>query len=330
MRHSSKSSKDARAAGFIPAVRPAAIKAAARPYLSVLGLAFLAILGGCTDTPTPEQMEATPPALTVLGDDFDEAATGTLSGTVTWRGDVPQAAPFKAFGLPGDYSIDVRQEQPNPNLPRIQQSTLALEGVVVFLREVNLNKSRPWDHPRVRVEQRDRRLVIWQGESSSNVGWVRAGDTIEVINNDDHFHMLRGRGAAFFSLPFAQPKVPSRRRLDNAGLIELSSGAFFFWMHGYLLVDNHPYYTRTDARGQFTLEKVPAGLYDLVCWMPSWEVTKRIRDPETGHVIQVDFQQPVEHVQKVAVTAGQRHETSFTWSSLDFPPAGKTAKTPAN
>src|SRR5262245_24393953 len=214
---------------------------------------WLALLAGCADSPSPESgPRSGVPTGIVLGEEFDEAATGTLSGTVTWQGDLPQVAPFKVLGLPGDYPIDLRQDQPNPNLPRIEPATLALGDVTVFLREVELKKSRPWDHPKVHVAQRGRRLLLQQGDTVSHVAWVRAGDTIDVSNDDDHFHMLRGRGAEFFSLPFAQTKVASRR-LDKMGLVELSSGAFLFWMHGYLLVDKHPYYARTDALGRFPL-----------------------------------------------------------------------------
>jgi hypothetical protein len=282
----------------------------------------LLLLAGCTDTPAPEKKQESHPAAAILGEAFDEAATGELHGTVTWQGDLPQAALFKVLGLPGDYLFGVRQDQPNPNLPRIQPSTLGMEDVVVFLRAVDLKKSRPWDHPSVLVEQRDRRLVIRQGESSSHVGWARAGDAIEVINRDDHFHMLRGRGAAFFSLPFPKPNVPSHRVLEKPGIVDLSSGAFFFWMHAYLHVSNHPYFARTNARGHFVLEKVPARSYELVCWMPSWEVAKKLRDPETGYIIQVDFRPPVEQVRTVVVTAGQRLETSFSWSARDFEKEG--------
>jgi hypothetical protein len=270
-------------------------------------------LAGCADSPAPSQDHDNPIAPAGIGEDFDEAATGTIRGTVLWQGELPKIAPFKVHGLPGDYPVDVRKEQPNPNAPRIDPATLAMADVVVFLRGVDLKKSRPWDHPPVAIEQRDRHLLVRQGEASSNVGWVRLGDTIEVTNYDSHFHMLRGRGASFFSLPLPQPNLPSRRRLDKPGVVELSSGAFFFWMHGYLLVDRHPYHTRTNARGEFALEKVPAGSYDVVCWLPNWTVATTSRDPETGFIIQADFAPPLEQVCKMTVTAGQTQRAAFVW-----------------
>jgi hypothetical protein len=248
---------------------------------------------------------------------FDESTAGSIHGQVSWQGDLPDAAPFKVLGLPAEYPIDPRQDQANPNVPHVDPATLAVENVVVFLRGVDAKRSRPWDHPKVRVAQRDRRLWIRQGEAQSNVGWVRTGDTIEAINQDDHFHMLRGRGAAFFSLPFPQAQLVSRRRLDKPGLVELSSGAFFFWMRGYLFVDDHPYYAKTDARGRFELDKVPAGSYDLVCWLPSWQVASKSRDPETGLIIQVDFAPPIIQTRKVLVSPEEPQEQSIVLTSRD-------------
>lgn len=253
-----------------------------------------------------------------FGAAYDETCTGSISGTVRWQGDLPQAPPFKIFGLPGDYPVDVRKDQPNPNLPRIDPKTLAMADVVVFLRNVDSQKSKPWDQSKPRIELRDRHIGIDQGGVSSNVGWVRVGDKVEMVNRDPHFHMLRGRGAAFFSLPFAAATGPSHQRLDKTGIVELSSGSFFFWMRGYLLVADHPYYARSDTNGQFTLNKVPAGTYELVCWMPNWHVAKKNRDPETGLVIQVDFEPPVEQSKEIEVRIEQNQEASFTWTGRAF------------
>ncbi len=85
-------------------------------------------------------------------------------------------------------------------------------------------------------------------------------------------------------------------------------------MHGYLLVADHPYFARTDAHGGFSLDKVPAGRYELVCWMPNWRLAKSNRDPETGLIIQVDFQPPLEQVRRLAVRPREAQQASFVWS----------------
>lgn len=283
-------------------------------------LVFFALFGaGCGEAFIPAKPQAANSG--GFGAAYDEISTGSMSGTIRWQGNLPQAPPFKIFGLPGDYPVDVRKDQPNPNVPRIDPKTMALADVVVFLRNVDPHKAKPWDQSTPSIELHDRRIHINQGGVSSNVGWARVGATVEVFNRDPHFHMLRGRGAAFFSLPFAASSGPSRPRLDKPGVVELSSGSFFFWMHGYLLIAEHPYYARSDATGHFVLNKVPAGNYELVCWLPNWRVAKRIRDPETGLIIQVDFEPPVEHVRKVKVNTGENRDLSFIWSDHDFQPA---------
>ncbi len=283
------------------------------------------LLSGCGETPATEKKPETVSAIAVLGEAFDANATGTIFGTVNWQGASPDVPPFKVYGLPYDYSIAIDKEQPSPNRPRLGERrdvsspvSSPLLDVVVFLRKVDPKKSKPWDHSKVQIEQRDRRLLVMQGETTGNVGWVRAGDEIAVTNNDSHFHMLRGRGADFFSMPFADQKASGHRRLSKPGVVELSSGAYFFWMHAYLHVAEHPYYTKTDAGGRFTLEKVPAGNYEVVCWMPSWEVTQKYRDPDTGYVIQVDYKPPVEQVQAVSVDVGTCQEAIFTWTLSSF------------
>src|SRR5262249_13881410 len=152
-----------------------------------------------------------------------------------------------------------------PNLPEVDPETKGAAQAVVFLRDVDLDKARPWDHAPVEIEHRDFRLHVRQGETDARVGFVRSGDFVEIVSRDPRFHLLQGRGAAFLSLPFPDANQCSVRRLSHKGLIELSSGAAYYWMRAYLFVDEQPYYTLTDRFGRFTLGKVPPGRYRLVC-----------------------------------------------------------------
>ncbi len=130
---------------------------------------FIVFTVGCTEARAPAKPQAADTS--VYGAAYDEAATGTLSGTVHWQGELPQAPPFKIFGLPGDYPVDVRKDQPNPNLPRIEPSSLAMRDVVVFLRQVDVQKAKPWDVPKARIELRERQLHVHQGKSrATSVG----------------------------------------------------------------------------------------------------------------------------------------------------------------
>src|SRR5687768_2210501 len=60
-------------------------------------------LAGCTEgdekTPAPAKMPL------VQNESFDESATGTITGKVSWQGDLPKVEPFKVYGLPGEYKF---------------------------------------------------------------------------------------------------------------------------------------------------------------------------------------------------------------------------------
>jgi hypothetical protein len=286
-----------------------------RPFWALLVLTAFVGCGKArpaapANTPEPSRFVAT---------DFDPAATGTVSGRVTWQGNPPSVPPFEVrnyvpVGSPGQ----ARFLRENPHAPRIDPDTHGVAGAVIFLRGVPLAKARPWDHAPVRVEQRDRRLHIMQGATEAQTAFVRRGDEIEIVSHDGQFHSLHASGAAFFTLTFPDPEQPRRRRLTSNGHVELTSAAGYYWMHAHLFVDDHPYYTRTDAEGQFRLEKVPAGRYEVVCWMPSWLEHRHDRDPETSLITRLFFRPPVERQQAVEVQAGDAAPVTFTLSTSDF------------
>lgn len=250
---------------------------------------------------------------------FDPAAAATVRGQVTWTGDLPQVNHFEGRSLSG-FSLIPRAEkqQNNPNAPVIDPRSRGVGNAVVFLRGVDPQRARPWDHAPVRVEHRGRQLHVVQGNVDSPFGFVRRGEAVEMISKEEAFHALQARGSAFFSLMFPDPDLPLSRRLDEQGLVELSSNAGYFWMRAYLFVADHPYYARTDAQGRFVLPQVPPGRYEVVCWMPNWHKASHERNPETGLITRVRFAPPAEKAQTVTVGEKETREVRFLMAEKDF------------
>ena len=96
----------------------------------------------------------------------------------------------------------------------------------------------------------------------------------------------------FFAFTFADPERPVLVRLNRPGVVELTSGAGDYWLRAYVLVSETPYCAVTDRQGAFCLAAVPAGEYEVECWLPNWDVARRERDPETGVVTRLDFGPP--------------------------------------
>jgi hypothetical protein len=284
-------------------------------------LLFLVLVAsGCEDRRADSLQESS--GVAILGVAFDAATTRTLRGQVTWRGQVPTPRALEVWSLlmADDGAREMRHE-PNPNAPLVDTASGGVRNAVVFLRGVDLNRSKPWSHPPVRIEQRDRQLHVLQGSLDSRFGFVRRGESIGMVSRDPVFHSLHAAGAAFFTLAFPDPGDPCFRRLTADGVVELTSAAGHYPMRGYLFVDEHPYYTRTDAQGQFVLEQVPPGRYEVVCWMANWIEAFGERDPETNIITRLFFRAPIEHVQPVTIPADKpatTRELQFQFSEADF------------
>jgi hypothetical protein len=285
--------------------------------LLFLGM-VLALIPGCGG-PGPRPITVAIPPQTRARTHFNPATAGTISGRVAWHGGVPRPAPFRIrFNQPPGSPPQPKLFYDNPNGPAVDPASQGLRDAVVYLRGVDPKYGKTWDLPGVTVEQRHQRFHVRQGKADSRVGFVRRGDAVTMVSRDAWFYSLHAGGAAFFTLAFPDPDRPARRRLEKRGMVELTSGAGHFWMRAYLFVDDHPYYARTDSQGRFTLERVPPGKYELVCWVPNWEVERRERDPETGQVSRIYFRPPVERVRAVLLKPGHKATVNFRLDAGDF------------
>jgi hypothetical protein len=283
----------------------------------LLGLVALLATGGCSDDGLPPASPELAPA--AIGAAFDPADTGTIEGRVVWDGPVPDVPPIVAISspdgnLPPDGKLLCRE--PNPFAPRIDSESHGVEGAIVFLREVDPRRARTWHHGSVRVEASQREFRVLQDGAASRAGFVRRGDVIEAVNRDPKYHSLRARGAAFFNLPLVDADKVITRKLDKLGVVVISSGAGYPWMHAHLFVVDHPYYTRTDKQGRFRFEQVPKGTDAVVCWMPSWVIERSERDPESFQLARLTFAAPVE--QTKFLFDKRRGESAWDRNSIWF------------
>jgi hypothetical protein len=289
-----------------------------RPLPALLVTILLAATVGCGsespargDQPPSKANAGSPPQANSA---FDPNECGTVTGLVTWTGPIPEVPQVQHITpRPNGTGYETRLVT-LPNAPRIDPSTRGLAGAVVYFREVNQAQAKPWDWPPVTIEFRDLQLVVNQGDRSGRTGLVRRGDSISMQSSEPVFHILRGRGAAFFSLAFPDPDKPLTLTLDTPGHITLTNPAGYYWQRADLFVCDHPYYAITDADGRFHFTQVPAGPYQLMAWHPNWVITRQDRNPETGLPSQLHFAEPLETSRPVTVSAGR-----LTLANLNLP-----------
>ncbi len=277
---------------------------------------FAALLAGCFE---PTAIVEQPEPEVALAQNFDDKATGTIRGQVVWEGAVPVSEEHLVRTIAYNPSLPKNPARfVLPHVPKVHPVSRGVENAVVFLRGIDPARLRAWDHPKVSIEFHERKLLVKQGAHVSGVGFVRRGSGIEIVNRDTEYHILRGRGTTFFAMPLVNANESRERKLTQTGLVDLTCAAGYYWLHAHLFVAEHPYYARTDADGRFALDQVPAGDYELVCWLPSWRVERKEVDPETAIISRLVWQTPKEQSATVRVVAGRASEASFGASARLF------------
>ena len=273
--------------------------------MRILAVLFL-IAAGCIPEEAPPA-----PAVPSL---FDISGSGSIEGTVRWAGPVPRVEAFRSLEFVQDPVAGPGNRMrsfPNPAAPRVDDEG-GLAGAVVFLRGIDPARAKPWDHPPLRARLRDLRLVLSQGGREVGIGIVPLGSALRIVSEDACLHTIKGRGASFFGL--ALPDKGSERAwpLDEPGLLELRSGAGFFWMRGHVLASAHPYAALTDLRGRFRLEGVPEGEYEIVAMHPDWRVVEQERNVDNLRVTGARFGPPLEKTARLRVGRGTAARVGLT------------------
>lgn len=230
---------------------------------------------------------------------------GSIAGSVKWTGERP-----KPLTLPitKDSEVCDPEKAGARNLERLEISgDGGVENTVVYLKDVTAGKA--WDLPDTRrqLDQRRCRYV-------PHVLLVQNGSDVALRSSDPILHTVHMAGAADYNLPFPMVDVTLTRPLRKAGVIDLKCNAGHIWMNGVIIVVNSPYYAVTDDRGDFRINGVPPGEYELVAWHEGWRVAREEPVLDVGtqtKTRRLYFTDPVTWQKRVTVTANGRSTVEF-------------------
>lgn len=222
---------------------------------------------------------------------------GMVTGRVTW-GRV----------LPDEVRLPVTKDPEacgglEKVLPRLKVSRdKRVQDTVVYLSDVLKGKPFP-SGVTYRLDQRGCEFV-------PHVMLVPKGAALLVASSDNVLHTVHMTGALTenIALPDAGAQ-PVPVTMKKEGLVELADDNGHAWMSGSIVVMPHPYYTVSDANGEFRLADVPPGLYEIVAWHEGWEIDGR--DMTLGVVARYHYSRSVIKKDKVEVKARETAEVAF-------------------
>ncbi len=127
---------------------------------------------------------------------------------------------------------------------------------------------------------------------------VRAGQKINILNNDGTLHNVHPKPKTNSEFNQAMPKFMKKKTVsfDKAEVMVPVKCDVHPWMQGYVAVMDHPYYGVTGDGGTFELNGLPAGTYTITAWHEVFG----------------------SQAQEVTVTDGESASAEFTYALADL------------
>ena len=191
------------------------------------------------------------------GGSSPDTARATVRGSVRFEGKVPAA---KAISMAADPSC--AQQHPAPVMAQevMADAKGDLQNVVVFVSE-GLG-DRTFDPPTEPAVVKQKGCMY-----QPHVLAVRANQTLQLVNDDPTSHNIHPVPANNREWNKAEP--PGSKIEEAFAREEIAIPVkcnVHSWMHGYIAVFKHPYFSVTGKDGSFDLANLPPGTYTIKAW----------------------------------------------------------------
>ena len=203
---------------------------------------------------------------------FTIAEAGTLKGHVKYEGKSPKPKRLRMDADPvcgSSHSGTVYSE----NFKMAKDGSMA--EALVWLKNVSYSGGVPSD-PAVL----DQKGCVYD----PHVFGMVAGQELLIKNSDATLHNIHSMPKVNKEFNFAMPKVVKTKKSTFA---KSEPSPFYIkcdvhpWMKTWVLVSDHPYYAVTDTNGNFSIDNIPAGTYEVVCWQEKFGSKRAITSEVT-------------------------------------------------
>jgi plastocyanin len=186
------------------------------------------------------------------------AAAGTVTGTVTYDGKVPNLKPLDVAAEP----MCAKRHPTVPNEVLVLGSGNTMANVMVRVVK-GLPAGKTWPAPTQPV------VLDQQGcQYVPHVMGIMVGQPLKALNNDGVLHNVHALSKV--NRPFNMAMPPNRKEATETFTKE--EGMFVVkcdvhpWMRAYIGVMSHPFFSVTKPDGKFQITNLPAGTYEIEAW----------------------------------------------------------------
>jgi plastocyanin len=188
------------------------------------------------------------------------ALAGSVTGTVTYDGKVPN---LKPLAMDADPVCASKHKEPVPNqMLELGKSGNTMGNILVRVTS-GLPAGKTYPPPKDPVVM-DQNGCIYQ----PHVFVIQQGQTFKVLNSDGVLHNVHALPKVNGQFNMAMP--PTRKEAEH--VFDKPEDPFQIkcdvhpWMTAYTLVTTNPFYSVTKEDGKFTIKDLPAGTYEIEAW----------------------------------------------------------------
>ena len=201
-------------------------------------------------------------------DDKDEDGYGTMTGQFVLDGEIPEPKLLVAKGDPQarDPGVCAANDLHSDEFV-VDSKTKGIANIFIFKRKAR------HIHPSLKETPKEQQEVVFDQKGCRFIphALVLRTDQTVVVKSDDncshntHTIPWRNDGENFVLQPNYREGI--KLKLPRSEFIPfIVECNIHSWMKAWWLVLDHPYATKTDAKGQFTIEKLPVGEHEFYVW----------------------------------------------------------------
>ncbi|MDE1175811.1 MAG: carboxypeptidase regulatory-like domain-containing protein [Edaphobacter sp.] len=221
-----------------------------------LCLPFALVITGCKSSPPPPTAAPAKPAVSYFK--VDPATAGSVSGKITFSGRPPAR---KVIDMSEDPACVAAHKGKAMEESIIVGNKSGLENVFVYIKSGLEGKN--FETPTATV-------VINQGgcQFHPHIIGVQVDQPVEITNSDPVTHNIHPMAEINREWNHSQGPgdPPMHRKFVKQEIMIPVKCNIHSWMHAYIGVLNHPYFTVSKEDGSFTIANLPPGTYTLATW----------------------------------------------------------------